>query len=95
MESWSDIEIGTPYRFRNSHGQELDRTVISVTEKKVVFQRHEVEEGKLSDIATKRFISYYNQAGIPYDPQFSGDWVAAFIDPDWEFDEEGQLEMKV
>lgn len=94
MKDWRDIIIGETYRIRNSHGQELDRTIISVDEKKVVYQRAEVEEGKLSDIATKRFVSFYNQCGIEYIPGQYGDWVAAFIEPDIEFDEDdGQLEL--
>ena len=94
MKDWRDINIGETYRMRNSIGQELDRTIISVDEKRVIYQRAEVEEGKLSDIATKRFISFYNKCGIPYHPQFSGDWISAFIEPDIEFDEDdGQLEL--
>jgi hypothetical protein len=92
VKDWQDIEVGKTYRIRNSLGIELDRTIVSVTEKKMIYQREEVEQGKLSDINPKRFITFYNQCGIPYDPQFSGDWVAAFIEPDIEFDEEdGQL----
>ena len=93
MKDWRDINIGETYRIRNDLGQELDRTVISVDEKRVVFQRAEVEEGILSDIATKRFISYYNKCGIPYVAGQYGDRLAAELDPDFDWEEEKQLTM--
>jgi hypothetical protein len=64
MHSWEDIKVGETYRFRNNSGQELDRTIVSVDKKKVVFQRTEVEVGKLSDIGPERFIKYHNTNGI-------------------------------
>lgn len=92
VKDWRDIKVGETYRLRNMSGQELDRTIISVDENRVVYQREEVEGGKLSSINTKRFIMHYNQWGIEYILGQYGDWVAAFIEPDIEFDEDdGQL----
>jgi hypothetical protein len=65
MNTWEDIKVGETYRFRNNSNQELDRTIVSVDKKKVVFQRTEVEQGKLSDIVPDRFIKYYSSNGIP------------------------------
>lgn len=96
INDWREIKVGETIRLRNTYGQELDRDIISADAKFVVYQRHEVEQGSTSKISTKGFIRIYNQMAVPYDPQFSGDWVAAFIDPDFDFDdEEGQIALKI
>lgn len=94
LRMWFEIEVGKPFRLRNQYGQELDRTIVSMDEKTVTYQRHEVEPGKLSTIGKNRFLEIYNLMGIPYMEGQYGDIISAFIDPDIEFDEEeGQLTL--
>lgn len=90
---WYDIEVGKPIRIRNQYGQELDRTILAIDEKTVTYQRHEVEDGKLSVINKKRFEEIYSSMGIPYVEGQYGDRMQAELDPefDWNWDENGQM----
>jgi hypothetical protein len=91
---WFDIEVGKNIRIRNSYGQELDRRIVSIEEKTITYQRHEIEEGKVSVINKKQFMKIYEKMGVPYVEGQYGDRNAAFWEPDIEFDEEeGQLTL--
>lgn len=92
---WFDIEVGKNIRIRNSYGQELDRTIVSIDEKTITYQRHEVEPGKVSVINKKQFMKIYEKMGVPYVEGQYGDEIATFLDPDFEFDDEGQVALVV
>lgn len=94
MKMWYDIEVGKPIRLKNQYGRYLDRTIVAMDDENVTYQRHEVEQGKVSVISKKRFKEIYNSLGVPYVEGRYGDEISAFIEPDYEFDDEdGQLTL--
>jgi hypothetical protein len=88
---WFDIEVGKTIRIKNQYGQELDRTIISI-ENNIVTYRREGHE-KLSTIGLKRFTEIHNSMGIPYVEGRGGDTVAAFLEQDFDWEEDGQLKI--